>query len=146
MSGLEKDNSNFNSICSNQEPDDCPICLKKIESKIFETTCKHKFCFDCIRDYSKVVYEGKQNFHCPLCRTINIIQKYYPVTIDKIEIGKIYLVQRLHLNYQTNKMYVFQEYNTIVDSKGISPGNVPYIKSGYNYIHSSYHKFFEYMD
>jgi len=40
----------------------CPICLGEVENKSMTDTCRHKFCFTCLLEWSKV------KAVCPLCK------------------------------------------------------------------------------
>jgi hypothetical protein len=128
---------------------DCPICLETIfqsnifQSNIFQSDCQHNFHRECIIKYCE--YNNlKQIFPCPLCRQYTkITQTSKQISIDDMEIGKIYKAQRLHMNYDTGFMYVINEYNCKVDMKGISLAGVPYIISGYEYLYDNIYKFLE---
>uniref|UniRef100_A0A0A9YTV6 E3 ubiquitin-protein ligase Topors n=1 Tax=Lygus hesperus TaxID=30085 RepID=A0A0A9YTV6_LYGHE len=41
---------------------DCPICFENITNEAVTNTCRHKFCFSCLSEWSKVKPE------CPLCK------------------------------------------------------------------------------
>ncbi len=43
-------------------PENCPICLSRVDNKSFTDSCFHTFCFVCIREWSK------QKAECPLCK------------------------------------------------------------------------------
>ncbi|GFN95142.1 E3 ubiquitin-protein ligase topors [Plakobranchus ocellatus] len=43
-------------------PDNCSICLGPFNNKSFTSSCAHSFCFECLRQWSKVKAE------CPLCK------------------------------------------------------------------------------
>lgn len=47
--------------CLDDQPDDCPICLDKIQNKV-TTSCNHSFCKRCLRRWT--THENT----CPTCR------------------------------------------------------------------------------
>ncbi|PWA84343.1 RING/U-box superfamily protein [Artemisia annua] len=71
--------------------DVCPICLSQIlqESYLDQCLCFHKFCYDCILRWAKVVastYSTRQSsVKCPLCKTKSslIIYEYDGVTFKQ---------------------------------------------------------------
>lgn len=116
---------------------ECPICLDLIETNDYQTDCKHVFHRHCIIEWS----DKKREFTCPLCRKMN--RRNNEISIHEIKIGKKYKVQGLHLNYNTNQMYIYKDYNFIAEEKGVSLGNVPYVRSGHDYFYDNSNKFFE---
>jgi len=53
-----------NTIDTITEPESCPICLEDIHN-IAITSCGHKFCWECIDNYTKTLTVKK----CPCCKT-----------------------------------------------------------------------------
>ena len=53
-----------NTIDKITEPESCPICLEDIHN-IAITSCGHKFCWECIDNYTKTLTVKK----CPCCKT-----------------------------------------------------------------------------
>lgn len=47
----------------NDEFGDCCICLEKLPKRVKVTKCNHKYCRECIDEWTK------KNYTCPLCRT-----------------------------------------------------------------------------
>jgi len=41
----------------------CPICLGDIQSSTGTDTCRHSFCYSCVKEWSK------SSLECPLCKT-----------------------------------------------------------------------------
>ncbi|KAK3033151.1 hypothetical protein RJ639_036335 [Escallonia herrerae] len=65
---MEQDNE----AASSSEPDPCPICLGPYLQESYLDRCFHKFCYNCILHWTKVV-SGKHSHHtssvkCPLCK------------------------------------------------------------------------------
>ncbi|KAK3006125.1 hypothetical protein RJ639_015504 [Escallonia herrerae] len=65
---MEQDNQ----TASSSEPDPCPICLGPFLQESYLDRCFHKFCYNCILHWTKVV-SGKHSHHatsvkCPLCK------------------------------------------------------------------------------
>lgn len=38
-------------------PPNCSICLGRVKSKCFTNSCMHQFCFSCLLEWSKVIYD-----------------------------------------------------------------------------------------
>ncbi|OIT30925.1 PREDICTED: uncharacterized protein LOC109209355 [Nicotiana attenuata] len=64
------------------DPNPCPICLAPVTEESYLDQCFHKFCYNCILRWTKVV-KSKQSrapasVKCPLCKTENfsIIRSY----------------------------------------------------------------------
>ncbi|CAN8260379.1 unnamed protein product [Cochlearia groenlandica] len=55
--------------------DPCPICLGPIHEESYLDTCFHMFCFNCIKQWIKVVsskvIKKPSSVKCPLCKTEN---------------------------------------------------------------------------
>ncbi|KAK7269313.1 hypothetical protein RIF29_22037 [Crotalaria pallida] len=65
----------LSSSSSSSDSSTCPICLAPMLQLSYLDTCFHKFCFDCILRWTKVVV-GKHrsppsSVKCPLCKTEN---------------------------------------------------------------------------
>lgn len=89
------------------ETSSCPICLEDIElSKMALTSCGHKFCWECIENYTKVSY----NKNCPCCKTI-------------LGSNDVYLLKTTSINPNS----ITNELSTIVnDIKSTKIGNLVY--------------------
>ncbi|GJR50525.1 amidase 1 [Tanacetum coccineum] len=79
----------------------CPICLSEILEESYLDPCFHKFCYNCILRWAKVVastYSTPQSFvNCPLCKTKSslIVYGYDGVTFQQ------------HLVYQKPENSIF---------------------------------------
>ncbi|KAF7805131.1 E3 ubiquitin-protein ligase Topor [Senna tora] len=58
-----------------EEPNCCPICLGPMLQESYLDKCFHKFCFNCISRWTKVVtgkhHSPLSSVKCPLCKTEN---------------------------------------------------------------------------
>ncbi|KFK37929.1 hypothetical protein AALP_AA3G048500 [Arabis alpina] len=76
------------------DKDPCPICLGPILQKSYLDTCFHEFCFNCIKQWIKVVSSKvtKQlsSVKCPLCKTdnVSIIHNYDGCSFDRHYINR----------------------------------------------------------
>ncbi|OAY42258.1 uncharacterized protein LOC110622256 [Manihot esculenta] len=75
--GEAKSNENHSSSSSSSSGDSnpCPICLGPFLQESYLDSCFHKFCYNCILQWTKVV-AGKHSrspssLKCPLCKTEN---------------------------------------------------------------------------
>ncbi|AEE74211.1 Zinc finger C3HC4 RING-type [Arabidopsis suecica] len=64
------------SIDDGSDFDPCPICLGQFLRESYLDTCFHKFCFNCIKQWIKVVSskasKQRSSVTCPLCKTENL--------------------------------------------------------------------------
>ena len=53
-------------LIGSEQPQDCPICMEKVNDgqTCFTNTCKHQFCYQCLTLWSK------EHNYCPLCRQL----------------------------------------------------------------------------
>ncbi|XP_009769383.1 uncharacterized protein LOC107815396 [Nicotiana tabacum] len=64
------------------DPNPCPICLAPVTEESYLDQCFHKFCYNCILRWTKVVTSNQSrapaSVKCPLCKTENfsIIKSY----------------------------------------------------------------------
>ncbi|XP_022747572.1 uncharacterized protein LOC111297199 [Durio zibethinus] len=60
---------------SQQDSNPCPICLGPLVQESYLDTCFHKFCYNCILHWSRVVASKRSrpsaSVKCPLCKTEN---------------------------------------------------------------------------
>ncbi|XWS64566.1 hypothetical protein CRYUN_Cryun05aG0014800 [Craigia yunnanensis] len=60
---------------SQQDSNPCPICLASLVEESYLDTCFHKFCYNCIVHWSRVVSSKRSHpsasVKCPLCKTEN---------------------------------------------------------------------------
>ncbi|KAK4273486.1 hypothetical protein QN277_021873 [Acacia crassicarpa] len=63
-----------------QDSNCCPICLGPVLQESYLDKCFHKFCFNCISRWSKVVaskhHSPPSSVKCPLCKTENFSMIY----------------------------------------------------------------------
>lgn len=71
-----KDQSGGSSSCSSENPNPCPICLGPVVEDSYLDKCFHKFCYNCIVHWTKVVASKHSSLlssvKCPLCKTENV--------------------------------------------------------------------------
>ncbi|GAV63178.1 zf-C3HC4 domain-containing protein [Cephalotus follicularis] len=73
----EEEEANKNTIdtFSSDSSNPCPICLGPISHESYLDTCFHKFCYECIVHWTKVVVSKHScqpsSLKCPLCKTEN---------------------------------------------------------------------------
>lgn len=48
--------------------EECPICFEEQDEEMFETPCKHKFCYECADAVYKKTDTGYLDRYCPFCR------------------------------------------------------------------------------
>ncbi|RWR95372.1 zinc finger protein [Cinnamomum micranthum f. kanehirae] len=68
--------TNCSSSDSNKDSNPCPICLRSIHEDAYLDRCFHKFCYDCIAHWAKLVASkhrssSKSSLLCPLCKGEN---------------------------------------------------------------------------
>ncbi|KAH9754976.1 RING-type domain-containing protein [Citrus sinensis] len=67
-----KDQSGGSSSCSSENPNPCPICLGPVVEDSYLDKCFHKFCYNCIVHWTKVVASKHSSLlssvKCPLCK------------------------------------------------------------------------------
>ncbi|KAB2054926.1 hypothetical protein ERO13_A11G000800v2 [Gossypium hirsutum] len=75
MNNREAQADQTGSYTSNQDPNPCPICLASLVKESYLDACFHKFCFNCIVQWSRVVASKSSgqsaSIKCPLCKTDN---------------------------------------------------------------------------
>ncbi|VVA96545.1 unnamed protein product [Arabis nemorensis] len=82
------------SVDDGSDRDPCPICLGPILQESYLDTCFHKFCFNCIKQWIKVVSskvsKELSSVKCPLCKTdnISIIHNYDGHSFDRHYINR----------------------------------------------------------
>ncbi|XP_021282878.1 uncharacterized protein LOC110415528 isoform X1 [Herrania umbratica] len=71
----EEDAKQTGSCPSQQDFNPCPICLGPLVQESYLDTCFHKFCYNCIVHWSRVVASKRSrpssSVKCPLCKTEN---------------------------------------------------------------------------
>ncbi|CAH9073657.1 unnamed protein product [Cuscuta epithymum] len=78
------------------DPNPCPICLGPVTEESYLDQCFHKFCYNCIQRWTKVVATKQAtqpaSVKCPVCKTLNfsVIHGY-----DGISYQRYYLDQNL---------------------------------------------------
>ncbi|KAK1584688.1 hypothetical protein Q3G72_035257 [Acer saccharum] len=75
----EQMEGNINKVGSSSSTDDlnpCPICLGPVVQESYLDKCLHKFCYNCILHWTKVVASKHSSLlssvKCPLCKTENL--------------------------------------------------------------------------
>ncbi|CAH9145175.1 unnamed protein product [Cuscuta epithymum] len=57
------------------DPNPCPICLGPVTEESYLDQCFHKFCYNCIQRWTKVVASKQAtqpaSVKCPVCKTLN---------------------------------------------------------------------------
>ena len=95
-----------NTIETIESVDSCPICLEDIEN-VAITSCGHKFCWECIDNFTKSTHANK----CPCCK-------------NEFSQKDIYLLKKR--DNQTDKKINFELKSIINDTKSTKIGNIIY--------------------
>ncbi|XP_065853160.1 uncharacterized protein [Euphorbia lathyris] len=73
---MDKQSEDRCSFSSSGAYNPCPICLGPFIQESYLDTCFHKFCYNCILHWAKVVagkhYGKSSSLKCPLCKTENL--------------------------------------------------------------------------
>ncbi|XVF41975.1 hypothetical protein PTKIN_Ptkin01aG0323400 [Pterospermum kingtungense] len=72
MNNQEEEAVSVSGLSSQQDSNRCPICLSPLVMESYVDTCFHKFCFNCIEHWSRVVSSKRSrpsaSVKCPLCK------------------------------------------------------------------------------
>ncbi|GLT94970.1 hypothetical protein SLE2022_126790 [Rubroshorea leprosula] len=114
---MDQEVVNRSGVRSSPDPNPCPICLSSMAQESYLDTCFHKFCCNCIVQWTKVV-AGKHSsppssVKCPLCKTENfsIISGYDGSFFERHYINKIF-GDSLTFNFTKAHKYRLQCYFT----------------------------------
>ncbi|KAJ0078941.1 hypothetical protein Patl1_22680 [Pistacia atlantica] len=92
--GNMESNVKSGSSASSGDPNPCPICLGPMVQDSYLDKCYHKFCYNCIIQWTKVVASKHSSLlssvKCPLCKTENfsIIHGYDGTHFQRHYIGQ----------------------------------------------------------
>jgi SNF2 family DNA or RNA helicase len=93
-----------NTIETIENVDSCPICLEDIDN-VAITSCGHKFCWECIENFTKSTHVNK----CPCCK-------------NEFSLKDIYLLKKQ--DHQDDKQKNFELNSLINDTKSTKIGNI----------------------
>ncbi|CAH9087210.1 unnamed protein product [Cuscuta europaea] len=72
------------------DPNPCPICLGPVTEESYLDQCFHKFCYNCIQRWTKVVASKHAtqpaSVKCPVCKTLNfsVIHGYDGISYQRV--------------------------------------------------------------